>query len=174
MPWCLLIVNFVCCCRFCLGKPVDMWSFGVLLFLLLSGDAPFKDPNVKVGLFHSLSGYYYYFFNVAIFLFTLLFSFLLIIIIIFLLFFIYFFISQSLYNKIKNGVYYFKSTAWHDISPVAADLVKQLLVVPQLERLTVQQALDHEWFKLDSGIFFYLFIYLFIFKFILYVLVLYK
>jgi hypothetical protein len=25
-----------------------MWSFGVILFLLLSGDAPFKDPNVKV------------------------------------------------------------------------------------------------------------------------------
>jgi len=29
------------------GKPADMWSFGVILFLLLSGEAPFKDAIVQ-------------------------------------------------------------------------------------------------------------------------------
>jgi calcium/calmodulin-dependent protein kinase I len=27
------------------GKPVDMWSFGVVLFIILSGTAPYYDPN---------------------------------------------------------------------------------------------------------------------------------
>lgn len=58
---------------------------------------------------------------------------------------------QSLYNKIKNGSYYFKSSSWKDLSVQAVDLVKRLLVVPQMDRLTVQEALAHPWFHLQPG-----------------------
>lgn len=59
--------------------------------------------------------------------------------------------TQALYNKIKNGVFYFKSHAWKDISPTAMDLVKKLLDGSQLRRLTVQQALAHPWFSMAEG-----------------------
>jgi serine/threonine protein kinase len=58
---------------------------------------------------------------------------------------------QTLYSKIKNGVFYFKSHSWKDISPTAMDLVKKLLDTSQLNRLTVQQALAHPWFGMDEG-----------------------
>jgi hypothetical protein len=34
---------------------------------------------------------------------------------------------------------------------MAQDLVKKLLDVSQLSRLTVHQALAHPWFKMDAG-----------------------
>ena len=58
---------------------------------------------------------------------------------------------QALYTKIKEGVFYFKSHAWRDVSPTAQDLVKRLLDVSQLGRITVHQALAHPWFKMDAG-----------------------
>jgi serine/threonine protein kinase len=60
-------------------------------------------------------------------------------------------VLQTLYSKIKNGVFYFKSHSWKDISPTAMDLVKKLLDTSQLKRLTVQQALAHPWFGMDEG-----------------------
>lgn len=33
--------------RFTAGKPVDMWAMGVVLFLLLSGQAPFQDVDLR-------------------------------------------------------------------------------------------------------------------------------
>lgn len=36
------------------GKECDMWSLGVLLFLLLSGDFPFDGPN-RAEVFEKIS-----------------------------------------------------------------------------------------------------------------------
>lgn len=58
--------------------------------------------------------------------------------------------NQALYAKISSGQYHFKSN-WTNVSPLAVDLVKQLLVVSQLHRLTVDEALDHVWFKVSKG-----------------------
>ena len=54
--------------------------------------------------------------------------------------------AQSLYTKIKSGVFHFKSHAWRDVSAPAADLVKSLL-----DRPTALQALAHPWFQMSEG-----------------------
>ena len=59
--------------------------------------------------------------------------------------------AQSLYTKIKSGVFHFKSHAWRDVSAPAADLVKSLLVTSQLHRPTALQALAHPWFQMSEG-----------------------
>ena len=105
-----------------------MWSFGVVLFLLLSGDAPFKDPNVKVIYPTTL---YYTVLHLCLLLLLL--------------------TAQSLYAKIKSGVFHFKSHAWRDVSAPAMDLVKSLLVTSQLHRPTALQALAHPWFQMSEG-----------------------
>lgn len=107
---------------------MDMWSFGVVLFLLLSGDAPFKDPNVKVIYPTTL---YYTVLHLCLLLLLL--------------------TAQSLYAKIKSGVFHFKSHAWRDVSAPAMDLVKSLLVTSQLHRPTALQALAHPWFQMSEG-----------------------
>jgi serine/threonine protein kinase len=107
-----------------------MWSFGVVLFLLLSGDAPFRDPKPAVSrIFFGLT---------RLFL---------------LIFFVLFKKNgfQSLYQKIKSGNFHFKSDAWKDVSVPAAEFVRKLLVVEQTERLTIDEALADAWFSIPEG-----------------------
>jgi serine/threonine protein kinase len=80
------------------GTPVDMWSFGVILFILLGGYPPFHDADQK-----------------------------------------------QLYRKIRAGVYEFHPKYWSTISEEVKDLIRGLLTVNPLKRLTATQALGHPW-----------------------------
>ncbi|KAJ3027142.1 hypothetical protein HDV00_011391 [Rhizophlyctis rosea] len=53
-------------------------------------------------------------------------------------------------DQIKQGKYTYISPFWDDISPEAKELIDGLLTVDPRERLTVDQALDHEWMKMSG------------------------
>lgn len=69
---------------------------------------------------------------------------------------LYFFLSgtlpfigkgQELTDKIKLGRYDVMSKSWKNISKEAKDLLKGLLEVNPLQRLSAEQALKHPWFS---------------------------
>jgi calcium/calmodulin-dependent protein kinase I len=84
------------------GKPytdkVDLWSLGVILYILLCGFPPFYDEN-----------------------------------------------NAALFAQIKAAAYDFPSPYWDDISDVAKDLVRRLLVVDVQKRYTAEEVLKHPW-----------------------------
>lgn len=82
------------------GKPVDMWAFGVILYILLGGYPPFHDNDQK-----------------------------------------------KLFKKIIRGAYQFHDEYWSNISSEAKDLIRGLLILNPLNRLTVDQALEHPWVR---------------------------
>jgi serine/threonine protein kinase len=94
---------FLFCCLFLFsfnsGKSVDMWSFGVILYILLSGEYPFHGKE------------------------------------------------NSLREKIKMGQYKLHGAVWDTVSGEVKDLIRGLLTLDPVKRLTVEQALDHEWIK---------------------------
>lgn len=51
---------------------------------------------------------------------------------------------------IKNGEYDFPSPYWDDISEMAKDLIRSLMVVDPSKRLNAQQILEHQWISGDS------------------------
>jgi len=55
--------------------------------------------------------------------------------------------SPYLRNSVINGRFSFPSPSWDNITPEAITFVKALLRVSPSERLTADQALEHEWFK---------------------------
>eukprot|EP01066_Platyproteum_vivax_P020787 Platyproteum_vivax@DN8721_c0_g1_i1.p1 len=77
------------------GKSVDLWSAGVILYIMLSGVPPFAE--------------------------------------------------EGLAEQITAGEYSLEGPEWTCISPNAMELVKGLMEVNPLKRLTVQEALDHCW-----------------------------
>jgi len=77
------------------GKSADMWSLGVILYILLSGCPPFN--------------------------------------------------SSTLFEQISKAAFHFLPEQWAHISDAAKDVVTGLLTAQPHRRLTVQQALDHEW-----------------------------
>eukprot|EP00658_Telonema_sp_P-2_P038018 TRINITY_DN27330_c0_g1_i4.p1 TRINITY_DN27330_c0_g1~~TRINITY_DN27330_c0_g1_i4.p1 ORF type:complete len:394 (-),score=127.73 TRINITY_DN27330_c0_g1_i4:362-1543(-) len=79
------------------GDECDMWSLGVITYILLCGYQPFyEDPPM-------------------------------------------------LYNTIMNGEYSMPEEEWDQISDLAKDLVRRLLVVDPTDRMTPAQVLDHAW-----------------------------
>ncbi|CDK27714.1 unnamed protein product [Kuraishia capsulata CBS 1993] len=57
----------------------------------------------------------------------------------------------SMKQQILQGRYAFFSEFWNDISDEALDLVARLLVVDPNERLTVEEATQHVWFRKESS-----------------------
>lgn len=78
------------------GYEVDIWSCGVLLYVLLCGFPPFYADN-----------------------------------------------DTELYKMIQGGAYSFPSPYWDDISDMAKDLIRAILVVDPSKRLTPKEALIH-------------------------------
>lgn len=80
------------------GPEVDVWSSGVILYVMLCRRLPFDDESIPV-----------------------------------------------LFKNISNGVY----TLPNFLSPGAANLIKKMLIVNPLNRITVHEIMQDEWFKVD-------------------------
>lgn len=85
------------------GRPVDLWSCGVIAYIMLGGYPPFYAENKK-----------------------------------------------ALVEKIKLGAFKFHDKTWGNVSPLAKDLIRRLLVVKPENRLTADEALRHEWMKIPG------------------------
>ncbi|KAF1315769.1 Camk/camk1 protein kinase, partial [Globisporangium splendens] len=87
------------------GREADIWSVGVIMFLLLRGDLPFHDKT-----------------------------------------------KNEIIQKTMNAdVNLDSDPAWASISPTCKSLLKGLLTKVPTNRLTVQDALRHEWFHVRRG-----------------------
>jgi calcium/calmodulin-dependent protein kinase (CaM kinase) II/calcium/calmodulin-dependent protein kinase I len=86
------------------GVGVDMWSVGVLVFILLGGYPPFNEEP-----------------------------------------------GSDLYQNICKGDFSFDQKWWDCVSEDAKDLVRKLLQVDPLKRLTARQAMRHPWFLTDES-----------------------
>lgn len=83
---------------------VDIWSMGVILYILLCGFPPFYDEN-----------------------------------------------TAALYKQIKSGDYDFPDPYWKDITGYAKDLIKKMLTVDPVKRITIPQILQHPWIAAESA-----------------------
>ena len=84
------------------GKEVDMWSMGVMLYIILSAVPPFDDDG------------------------------------------------GNLYSRICGSEWDFDVEEFDSVSAESKELVRNLLKVDTLERLTVEQALRHPWLSIHS------------------------
>jgi len=56
--------------------------------------------------------------------------------------------DTALFEKVINVEYDMDDECWDDVSELAKDFIRHLLVKDPKERLSAQQAIDHAWFKL--------------------------
>ena len=82
------------------GKESDMWSLGVLLYLLVSGHYPFNAAN-----------------------------------------------KQALFLKIQEDDFEFDRQSFRTVSASCKNLICKLLVKDCKQRISITEALSHEWFK---------------------------
>ncbi|AET40326.1 AMP-activated serine/threonine-protein kinase catalytic subunit SNF1 Ecym_5588 [Eremothecium cymbalariae DBVPG len=80
------------------GPEVDVWSSGVILYVMLCRRLPFDDESIPV-----------------------------------------------LFKNISNGVYSIPKF----LSPGAANLIKKMLIVNPLNRITIHEIMEDQWFKVD-------------------------
>eukprot|EP00040_Diaphanoeca_grandis_P018683 m.98270 g.98270 ORF g.98270 m.98270 type:complete len:460 (-) comp27047_c0_seq1:501-1880(-) len=80
------------------GKAIDMWSCGVILYVILSGTMPFQGDN-----------------------------------------------NDEIFAKIKSGVVAFPTEDFSGVSEQAIALIKLMLQLNPDERITAEDALQHQW-----------------------------
>ena len=81
------------------NEKCDIWSCGVIMYILLSGKPPFGGED------------------------------------------------DEILEKIKKGKYDTKDSVWTNVSTEAKDLIKHMLDMNTLSRISAQKALSHKWFK---------------------------
>lgn len=81
--------------------PADIWSLGVVLYVILTGTNPFRNSKDAT--------------------------------------------KQETVRKIKAGMFATQRPGWLKVSPGGQDMVRKLLVLPEDQRLTCSQALQHAW-----------------------------
>ena len=82
------------------NEKCDIWSAGVILYVLLSGEPPFNGPS-----------------------------------------------DGAIYSKIKKMTFNFPPNKWKNVSNEAKDLLSKMLI-PEKDRLSAKQVLQHPWFNL--------------------------
>lgn len=87
---------------------VDLWSLGVILFVILGAYHPF-DPDGDAS-------------------------------------------DAVLWDNICSGQFNFNDPAWNNISDMAKDLIRRLIVVDPTKRYTTEQVLQHPWINLTATI----------------------
>ena len=80
----------------------DIWSTGVIIFLLLGGYLPFEDED-----------------------------------------------EDKVFEKTRNGQYFFHPSYWKSVSKMAKDFVTKFLTVNPKKRYTAAEALAHEWMDVN-------------------------
>ena len=58
---------------------------------------------------------------------------------------------KNQYSKIQQGLYYFDSPYWDNVSNAAKDFIRRLLVVDPSQRMTAAEMLEHEWVTKTLG-----------------------
>jgi len=59
--------------------------------------------------------------------------------------------QTELFDQIMNAEYAFNDPEWSTVSDNAKDFIKRLLVVEPSERMTAEQALEHDWITTELG-----------------------
>jgi len=59
--------------------------------------------------------------------------------------------QTELFDQIASADYTFNDPEWSEISDKAKDFIKKLLVVEPSERMTAEQAIEHEWITTELG-----------------------
>ena len=55
--------------------------------------------------------------------------------------------NQTLFQLIRSGTFEFPSPYWDDVSELAKDLIRKLLVVNPAQRLSADGIMSHPWIK---------------------------
>lgn len=63
-------------------------------------------------------------------------------------------------RNIMEGKFSFSSPEWADISEAPKDLIRRLLVVDPVKRITIDEALNHSFFQTVVGLIFFSFKFL--------------
>jgi len=109
------------------GKPVDIWSVGVIAYTLLCGYTPFWGEGNLI--FAILFGRFWTVGSLELTSDNPLLD------------------QSALFENIMTGEYLYEDLYWKDVSPLAKAFIDSLLVRPAEKRSTATHALSHPWFR---------------------------